>query len=127
MPPRERIDRTFADGSTVSGERRHVEQAIRIERSYREAERDWVKRLRAAGIKAAHPDDGWVKRDDNKVHLAYPQFNDGLAVGDLLALGWQDEWRVVRITSTEPPGPIVSILPNSDPWYFHFEPVDASR
>ncbi len=64
----------------------------------------WVAALREQGVKAAHPDDGWVDRDRNEVHLAYPDFNDGLGVGDLLALGWPSgETRIVRITGKRTP------------------------
>jgi hypothetical protein len=50
----------------------------------------WIEELRFRGVKAAHPDDGWVLRESNEVTLTYPQFNDGLCVGDLLALGWPE-------------------------------------
>lgn len=53
--------------------------------------------LRRAGIKAAHPDDGWVDRKKNTIHFAYPQFNDGAGIGDKIALGWSDKWRIVTI------------------------------
>lgn len=54
------------------------------------AKADWTSRLRAAGVKLAHPDDGWVKRNANPPFLNiswYPQFNDQPQVGDLMALG----------------------------------------
>jgi len=53
-----------------------------------EDERIWVKNLRSAGIKAAHPNDGWVDRDKNTITLMYPQFNDNAGVGSLIMLGW---------------------------------------
>jgi len=60
---------------------------------------EWIRALRQQGIRAAHPDDGWVNRADNEVHLCYPHFDDGLGVGDLLALGWESRGhRVVRVT-----------------------------
>jgi hypothetical protein len=71
-----------------------------------EMERDqalWIAALRAAGVKAAHPDDGWVNRRDNFVQFVYPQFNDGAQAGDLVALGWpqwgraNSQHRVVRL------------------------------
>lgn len=61
----------------------------------------WIEMLRKDGIKAAHPDDGWVNRQDNKVVLCYPQFNDGVSIGDRICLGWHDKWRIVTITSIE--------------------------
>jgi hypothetical protein len=53
-----------------------------------EQERQWIANLRAAGFKAAHPNDGWVDRGKNEVYLAYPQFNDGAEIGDLVMIGW---------------------------------------
>jgi hypothetical protein len=68
---------------------------------------EWIAGLRAAGIKAAHPDDGWVDRENNIVTLCYPQFNDGIEPGDLIALGWpkwhgKDRHRIVRILGRAP-------------------------
>jgi hypothetical protein len=61
----------------------------------------WISNLRAAGIKAAHPDDGWVDRENNTVHFSYPQFDDGCAIGDRVALGWADKYRVVTIVGKD--------------------------
>lgn len=61
---------------------------------------NWVKSLRDAGIKAAHPNDGWVNRDSNELFFAYPQFNDGACIGDLVMLGWpadEKSQRLVRL------------------------------
>ena len=70
-------------------------------------EEQWIAALRAQGVKAAHPDDGWVNRKENFVCFCYPQFNDGPKVGDLIALGWpggppkykRNQWRLVRVTA----------------------------
>lgn len=62
-------------------------------------EADWIADLRRRGVKAAHPDDGWVDREANTVHFAYPQFNDGVKVGDKIALGWPDKYRIVTVTN----------------------------
>lgn len=48
----------------------------------------WIAQLRSQGIKASHPDDGWVDRKNNTLQFVYPQFNDGAKAGDLVALGW---------------------------------------
>lgn len=92
-------------------------------------QRGWVARLRAMGVKAAHPDDGWVKRNETppKVFFSYPAFNDGVQEGDLIALGapyhhggykWgTDRWkyRLVRVTGSTTHGVM-------DPMtYWHFE------
>ncbi len=73
----------------------------------------WIAWLRAYGIKAAHPDDGWVTRNTNMkddgsrrdwVELVYPMFDDGVVAGDLIALGWPDRFRVVRVTAVRSRG-----------------------
>ncbi len=76
-------------------------------------EKEWIKKLRADGIKASHPDDGWVDRDVNKVFLSYPQFNDGIQIGDRIALGWSWEYRIVRVTKIEE-----SVLMRAPYYYF---------
>lgn len=102
------VEHTFRDGSTVRGAPDNVALAVDIERKMIAQEGDWVARLRAAGVKAAHPDDGWVHRPPHRecVHLEYPQFNDGVEVGDLIALGWpwKDRLRIVRVTEVERAG-----------------------
>jgi hypothetical protein len=68
----------------------------------------WIADLRAAGVKAAHPDDGWVDRQENYVRLVYPQFDDGIVVGDIIALGWPQrhrttpQHRLVKVVRIEP-------------------------
>ena len=90
----------------VSGQAEVVSVIARI--SY-EMERDqdvWIAALRADGVKAAHPDDGWVDRKSNTLQLVNPQFNDGAKAGDLVALGWP-QWmranpqhRIVRLVES---------------------------
>lgn len=107
------------DGSRVSGQAEHVARSVAIDRDMAREEREWIASLRAKGVKAAHPDDGWVDRDVNRVHLCYPQFDDGLEVGDVLALGWP--WRatrLVRIVDTDD-----NPFSSERPWYLHFEAV----
>ena len=58
---------------------------------------DWIEMLKKNGIDAAHPDDGWVNRETNEVLLCYPQFNKGVRVGSLVALGWASGYRIVKI------------------------------
>jgi hypothetical protein len=55
--------------------------------------------LQKLGVKAEHPDDGWVDRQNNKVHLSYPRFDHGPCVGDLIALGspWEG-YRLCEVT-----------------------------
>ena len=47
----------------------------------------WNSSLRAVGVKAAHPNDGWIDREKNEIHFAYPHFNDGAGPGDIVAIG----------------------------------------
>lgn len=115
---------TLSTGARVSGRPEHVARAVGIDQRMRGEESTWVAGLRAQSVKAAHPDDGWVDRDRNRIHLAYPQFNDGLAVGDLLALGWPwraDEVRVVRVTGFSALGPLCPPGFDNEHWYVHFE------
>jgi len=66
-------------------------------------EKEWIKNLREKGFKAAHPNDGWVDREKNRVHFAYPQFDDNPQVGDLIMLGWDCGMydRIVRVIKIE--------------------------
>jgi hypothetical protein len=59
--------------------------------------------LLGLGVKLAHPDDGWVKRDRNTFCPSYPLFNQRPEVGDLIAFGqpWSG-YRLVRVTSVKP-------------------------
>ena len=49
-----------------------------------------IKQLRAMGVKAVHPNDGWVNRKDDgtpyRVSFCYPDFIDPIEVGDKVAL-----------------------------------------
>ncbi len=56
------------------------------------------------GVKASHPDDGWVDRKENYVQFCYPQFIESIEVGDEVALGDFDKYRVVKIVSVEKSG-----------------------
>jgi hypothetical protein len=72
---------------------------IAIQQRREDEEISWIDKLRSMDVKAAHPDDGWVHRDENRVHFSYPQFNDDPQVGDLIALGWSGEkFRLVKVT-----------------------------
>lgn len=92
----------------VSGLPDLVVRFASICRNMESEQEEWIAALRAAGVKAAHPDDGWVDRKNNTVKFVYPQFDDGATVGDLVALGWP-RWnsktsahRVVRLVEFQP-------------------------
>lgn len=112
----------LTDGTRVSGQADAVGRALAIDRDMQAQRRQWIADLRERGIKAAHPDDGWVDRDEDKIHLCYPDFNDGLAVGGLLALGWPwQDTRIVRITGVSANR---FAVPYVRDWWFHFEAAE---
>ena len=55
-------------------------------RKRREIENKRISYFRSINIKAAHPDDGWVDRENNTVILEYPIFQDEISVGDKIVL-----------------------------------------
>ena len=85
----------------ATGEQRFLDTWSSTCREGHKRERSYIEALRARGIKAAHPDDGWVKRDTNELHFCYPHFNDGAEAGDLVALGYEFDktTRIVRLLS----------------------------
>lgn len=106
----------------VSGEAKFVALWHQICDEQDADQRKWVDSLRASGFKAAHPNDGWVNRKDNEVYFAYPQFNDGAAIGDLVMLGWpwdKKSWRPVRLI-----GMRVTALGKMKWWQFEDMPND---
>ena len=69
--------------------------------SYDSEQAEWVETLRAEGFKAAHPNDGWIDRENNTLRFMFAQFNDGAGVGDLVMIGRHGRngsRRPVRIT-----------------------------
>jgi len=87
-----------------------------------DAEREraaWVAMLRAAGVRAAHPNDGWVDREACVVDFCYPYFNDGCSAGDTIALGSPREFRVARLIQRLPLRQLVTGLGSRDErWRF---------
>lgn len=86
-------------GIEVSGNAEFVRHFATVFRDFQQRTEDWIARLRAMGVKAAHPDDGWVNRERKSVFLAYPYFDDGVQCGDLIALGLHTDWRLVKVVS----------------------------
>ena len=84
-----------------------VDTYARICQEAEDRKREWISTLRFKGVKAAHPDDGWVDRVENSVILAYPQFNDGVHIEDLIALGDPEKWRIVKILEIKESNPIM--------------------
>jgi hypothetical protein len=87
--------------SCVSGDPEFVMRWIEIVDKSEREEKLWIEELRKNGFKAAHPNDGWVDRENNIITFAYPQFFDNADVGDLVMLGWPsdtDRLRPIRLT-----------------------------
>lgn len=82
----------------ASGDPSFVQTWIDICREGHRKEQAWLEELRRLGIKAAHPDDGWVDRRKNSVFFCYPYFNLHPEVGDRIALGNYKKWRIVQVT-----------------------------
>jgi hypothetical protein len=101
-------EHVFSDGTRVRGPASVVSELVGIDRDYRTAEREWVARLRVTGIKLAHPDDGWVNREENSLVPCYPQFDDNPGEGDLIALGSWKVFRLVRVTRVQIRLPLLS-------------------
>ena len=59
-------------------------------------------KLKEEGVKAFHPDDGWVDRRRQCVTLVYPHFNLSPSVGDVIAIGAEESYRVAVVTRVEP-------------------------
>lgn len=59
--------------------------------------KEWVAKLRSLGVKASHPDDGWHKREEKYFGISYPEFNDGIKVGDMVALGNYNKFVIVIV------------------------------
>ena len=75
----------------------------------------WIKQLREQNIKGAHPDDGWVDRENNILSPCYPQFWDRPIYGDRIALGTPQKFRIVRILGKW------SLLLMSDPYPYKYK------
>ncbi|TET74376.1 MAG: hypothetical protein E3J43_09945 [Candidatus Heimdallarchaeota archaeon] len=84
----------------------HVVSYNQICREHENEKTAWIKELREQGFKAAHPNDGWVDRKNDSFQLGYPQFDDGIAVGDKVMLGFKKgdcelPVKVIRIESSK--------------------------
>lgn len=111
----------------MSGLRAAPETRAEFQSIALEMQRDldaWVASLRKAGVKAAHPDDGWVDRQRNTVRFNYPHFFDDPHIGDLVALGNPKYHpkgcaaRLVRLTHHE-----TTSWDHKGAW--HFEPTGS--
>ena len=70
---------------------------INMEKIKRDSENKkniWVEWLKEGGIKGAHPDDGWHNREECYFSFSYPYFNNGVDIGDMVALGDYNKFRI---------------------------------
>jgi hypothetical protein len=81
------------------------------------AVKKWCQELSALGIKAAQPLNGWVK--NNKFCPTYCWFNNGICVGDRVAIGKYDDYKIVQITKIEN-----TLFPEL--FYFYFQEFSAN-
>jgi len=63
-----------------------------------------ARQLRGMNVRAVHPNDGWVKRNDGipyEVFFCYPDFIDAIKVGDKIALKRTYEKRLNNVDVVE--------------------------
>lgn len=84
---------------SVSGDAGFVSLFKKVEADHNRRTELWIGHLVDYGVKAAHPDDGWVDRENNEVSFAYPYFNLRPSVGDTIVLGDCSKCRIVQVDS----------------------------
>jgi len=80
---------------------------------------EWIKRLRSQGVKAAHPNDGWINRELKRIDFVYPDFYDGVVIGDRVALGTPSEYCIVEVVNITKCGQIRNAIHPNDRYYFY--------
>lgn len=75
---------------------------INAEQTRLQKEAQLKTKLRSMGVKAWHPDDGWVDRQKNSVKFAYPEYEMHIEPGDIICLGWTWKYRLVVVTKVVP-------------------------
>ena len=66
-------------------------------RDIEEKTRELISELREKGVKALHPNDGWIDRENKIAQFCYPRFNDGVNIGDKIALGDYRSHTIVEV------------------------------
>ncbi len=70
-------------------------------RTNRELTEDWIKKLKSLGVKASHPNDGWIDREKKIAFFSYPHFNIGVDLGNKIALGTHHSFIIVEVSKVE--------------------------
>ena len=87
-----------ADGVRHESNLENIQKILGIYNTQSKKDEELIKRLRSEGVKAAHPDDGWHEREKHYIQLSYPLFNDGVDVGDRIALTRPTKtYKIIRI------------------------------
>lgn len=76
------------DGLCQSNNNEMIETWNKITEQQETAKKKYIAELRQKGIKALIPNDGWVNRTENYFQLVYPDFNDGVKIGDKVMLSF---------------------------------------
>lgn len=88
-------------GIVITGQAALVYDFIAICEEDTRKRRIWIAGLRTQGIRAAFPDDGWHDRERQRILSSYPHFNDGVQVGDTIAIGDHQGYIMQMITGIE--------------------------
>jgi len=83
--------------TSVGGTHPFADELRRSCENAKEEELAWVDKLIKEGVKAAHPDDGWVKREISEVHFCYPYFLSKIEIDSVIVLGTPEEFRRCRV------------------------------
>jgi hypothetical protein len=98
---------------------RFLDSFVSITCQMNREQREWIASLRARGVKAARPDDGWVNRQYSYFRMQYPAFDDAPGFGDWVALGNPRSYRLVRVIAVLQHG---SLFPHTR-YYFNPTPL----
>lgn len=89
---------TSNDGLCRSDNKEFIDVWNKSQEDYRINLNNLIIYLKSIGVKALHPDDGWVDRKENYITFTYPRFLMNIEVGDKIALGDVDNYRIVIVT-----------------------------
>jgi hypothetical protein len=63
----------------------------------------YIELCKKMGLKLAHPNDGWVDRENNILTISHPYFKESIKVGDLIGLGfyWEEKPLICEVLLTD--------------------------